>query len=163
MRNLIISFSSILFGLLLSVNCAAQTQDPAFERLDQMMQRMQEQMRRSMQFDSSFGRGQMQISPDSNSFFYFHVDTSFNGTGSEFFDFSPFGSPDMQDFFGMDPLFKQFFGPQHGPGEFPSDDGQSLEEDGLLPEERLRLQEEKEKNGEKTAPAAKPKVKTIRI
>ncbi|MCC6463019.1 MAG: hypothetical protein IT260_21295 [Saprospiraceae bacterium] len=152
----------------------AQQPDPVFDRFEQLFQRMDEQMRRGMPFDTSFRNGHLRMSPDSNSFFYYHIDTSFNGLGGpEFFQFSPFDDSPMSGFPDFDRLLQQFFNgsdpffsePQ--PGTLPPDDGQEgAGEDQLLPEERLRLQEQ-----QGTAPPnpaappqpTKPKVKTIRI
>jgi hypothetical protein len=161
---------SLLFGLLLPLFSVAQTEEPLFDRLDQWMRRMDDQMRRAMPFDSLFNGGRLQVSPDSNTFFYFRIDTSFGGNQREFFDFSPFENFNYEEFFGnkfpgFDNLFDNLFSnpfsrpnPRDRP-DFPADDGnQSPDDDNLLPEERLRQQEEK-------TPAKKPepKVKTIRI
>lgn len=162
--------------LLLPTLGAAQINDPVFEQMEQMMRRFQEQMRRGMAFDTSFQGGQLQYSPDSSSYFYYHIDTSFNGIGgSHFFQFSPFGESLEGGFPDMDSLFQQFFGRMAPPGrqqdygsDFPADDGQQEPaDDGLLPEERLRRQEE-HPDAPKAAPAkpekpAKSSVKTIRI
>ena len=157
----------------------AQNSDPMFDQMQQMIQRLQEQMRRGMPVDTSFQGGHLQYSPDSSSYFYYHIDTSFNGIGgSQFFQFGdpgPGGMPDMnslmQQFFNM-PFGQQF--DQPGQGDFPADDGgqQGSNEDELLPEERLRLQEEhpdqKQPGHEKKAEprpekSAKSTVKKIRI
>ena len=79
-------------------------------------------------------------------------------------------------FFGFGRLFDQFFNPGGQPGygirDLPQDDGgQPRNDDDLLPEERLRQEEETEKSGKKQpAPTPKPaepkpdpKVKIIRI
>jgi len=170
MQNLIFSlkriFPILLSALLLPVLAGAQKTDPVFDRFEQLMRRMDEQMRRGMPFDSTFEGGQLQFSPDSNSYFYYRIDTSFNGMGNEFFDFSPFGNPGQDGFMDFDRLLDQFFNgvpPQdlrRDPNDFPSDDGQAPDNDGLLPEERLRRQEGNEKPAAKPE---KPKVKTIRI
>lgn len=177
MQNLIVSAQRILpvlfLALLTPTLTNAQTGDPMFDRMEQMMRRMQEQMRRGMSFDTTFEGGHLQFSPDSNSYFYYRIDTSFNGMGDNFFEFSPFGSPGDQDgFMDLGQLFDQFFngvppqGFRPGPDNFPSDDGQAPGGDDLLPEERLRLQEENRKPEGKPAKPVKPeksKVKTIRI
>lgn len=169
MRNVLFFSCCLVLGLLLPACCVAQTSDPSFERLDQLMRRMQEQMRQGMNFDSTFENGRLQYSPDSSSFFYFHVDTSFNGSGADFFNFAPFGSPDQSGFSDFDQLIEQFFNrstpfsQRVQPGQSPADDGQLPETDGLLPEERLRLEEEKGQPGKQPEQTAKSKVKTIRI
>ncbi len=173
MQNLIVSARRILpmlfLALLAPTLTGAQTGDPMFDRMEQMMRRMQEQMRRGMSFDTTFEGGHLQFSPDSNSYFYYRIDTSFNGMGDSFFDFSPFGSPGQDGFMDLGQLFDQFFngippqGFQQNPDGFPSDDGQAPGGDDLLPEERLRLQEEKGKPKGQPAKPDKSKVKTIRI
>ena len=176
MQKLIVSTQRILpllFAVLLAPALAgAQTGDPMFDRMEQMMRRMQEQMRQGMSFDTTIDGGHMQFSPDSNSYFYYRIDTSFNGMGDNFFDFSPLGSPDQDGFMDFGQLFDQFFNGvppqdlQRNPDGFPSDDGQAPEGNDLLPEERLRLQEENGKADGKLAKPVKPeksKVKTIRI
>lgn len=166
--------TALFLGILLPAGLQAQTNDPSFDRFEQLMRRMEEQMRRGMPFDTTFDSGHLQISPDSNSFFYFHVDTSFNGMGNGFFDFSPFGGSDQMGFPDMGRLFDQFFNgmdpfsPRRNYGDLPADDGlQPDGADGLLPEERLRQQEENSKQHGKPAPkpdkATKSTVKTIRI
>lgn len=180
MQNLFFTVKKTLPALLLALPFLACTQtqpvDPMTGRFEQLLRRMDEQMRRGMPFDTTFGGGQLQISPDSSSYFYFHVDTSFNNFGgADFFQFSPFGTPGQGGFLDMDSLFEQFFNrmddrrdPRRGYQDFPADDGDAEHaEDDLLPEERLRLQEEQQKQGSDPTPQpAKPeksKVKTIRI
>lgn len=176
MQKLIVSAQRILpllcAVLLAPALASAQTGDPMFDRMEQMMRRMQEQMRQGMPFDTTIDGGHMQFSPDSNSYFYYRIDTSFNGMGDGFFDFSPFGGPGQDGLMDLGHLFDQFFNGvppqnlQQNPDGFPSDDGQAPDGDDLLPEERLRLQEENSKTEGKQAKPAKPdksKVKTIRI
>jgi len=181
MQNLFFNVKKTLTALLLALPFLACTQtqptDPMSGRFEQLLRRMDEQMRRGMPFDTTFGGGQLQISPDSSSYFYFHVDTSFgNFDGSDFFQFSPFGTPGPGGFFDMDSLFEQFFNgmdpltPRRGQdyNDFPADDGDAEHaEDELLPEERLRLQQEQpEKSADPAPQPVKPeksKVKTIRI
>lgn len=119
--------------------------------------------------------GQFYYSPDSSSSFFYHIDTSFNGIGeSHFFQFSPFGNLQPGSTPDMDSLFEQFFNrpnpfdQRQGYGDFPADDGNKTPgDDNLLPEERLRLQEENPDAKTKPAPPAekpaKSTVKTIRI
>ena len=179
MQNLFFTAKKTLPALLLALPLLACTQtqphDPMNDRFEELFRRMEEQMRHGMPVDTSFQGGQWHVSPDSSSFFYFHVDTSLNGIGgSDFFRFSPFGAPNQDGFFDMDSLFEQFFNrmdrknPRHGYRDAPADDGNAEQpEDELLPEERLRLQEEQKQPGTDPAPQPakpeKPKVKTIRI
>lgn len=165
----------LALGLLLPVLGFTQSGDPMFDRLEQMMLRMQEQMQQGMAFDTTFEGGRMQFSPDSSSFFYFRMDTSFNNLGSDFFnlDISPLQDRGQLDMFNLDQLMERFFNgadpfmPRQDYGDMPADDGQNngTGED-LLPEERLRLQEEQGQTGKTPQPEKKParsKVKTIRI
>lgn len=180
MQNLIFIIRKTLPALLLALPFLACTQskqvDPMTDRFEQLLSRMQEQMRRGMPFDTTFSNGQLQFSPDSSSYFYFHVDTSFGDFGgSDFFQFPPLGAPGQSGFPDMDRLFEQFFNrmsPFNAPPGYhqdaPADDGDAGHaEDDLLPEERLRIQEEQRKQGANPAPQPvkpeKPKVKTIRI
>jgi len=160
---------TLSLGLLLPTLISAQTETSPFDRLDQWIREMDDQMRRAMPMDSLFSGGRLRISPDSNSFFYFHIDTSFDGTSKGFFDLSPFEHFDHGDFFGggfpdLESLFDRFFNdspsersPRKHPG-YPADDGSQPPSDDLLPEERLRQQEERQ-----PVPKKEPKVKTIRI
>lgn len=160
-------------------------QDPFAEmqhRMMEMQRRMMQQLQ-NMSPDGGMGR-QM----DSTSFF-FRFDTAFGGDlgkgNFHFFRSSPFGQDSMRtgapmgDFWGFDSFFDDFFNfnwPPAGLGDMqeyrlPADDGNApADEDGLLPEERLRLQEKKgkEKPEHSAKPAEKPKdkrakVETIRI
>ncbi|MBK9338674.1 MAG: hypothetical protein IPM98_19945 [Lewinellaceae bacterium] len=156
---------ALTISLLLPALATAQTEEDPFERLDSWKRRMDERMRQNMSIDSLFGSGRLHISPDSNSVFYFRIDTSFSGSGTDFFDFKSFGIPDGQDFFsddffGFDRFFEQFFNdapPRPLPRDRSDDGNPAPSDDDLLPEERLRRQEQR-------APASKEsKVKTIRI
>ena len=140
-----------------------------------MQQRMMEQLRNSPFGDPNFAM------PQWDTTFQFRFDTAFEGGNmSQFFRFSPFGGDStlqQDDFFGFGRIFDQFFNldgqfgqPDYGIRDFPQDDGEKPQsEDDLLPEERLRLQEETEKSGKKQSapkpadPKPDPKVKTIRI
>lgn len=142
----------------------AQANDPMPDRFEQLKRRMDDQMRRVIPMDSLLNGGSLQISPDSNSFFYFRVDTNFGGVKHEFFDLFPFRNPGeddffSKDFFNFDSFFDWFFPDSPSmhrprPGQ---PDREQAPDDGLLPEERLRLQEKAPK------PTPEPKVKTIRI
>jgi hypothetical protein len=137
--------------------------------------------------DSTFAKdGHLRVLPDSSGFFYFRIDTSWGDITGEmrrYFRFEPFGkdffsSPDYRHF---DRLFERFFRnmplyPNAQPWpDFPVDDGEkNAEEDLLLPEERLRREEErsipsdkapdKKKAPTPAEPSKKaPDVKTIRI
>ncbi len=137
--------------------------------------------------DSTFAKdGRWRVLPDSSGFFYFRIDTSWGDITGEmrrYFRFEPFdkdlfSSPDFRHF---DRLFERFFhdmppqlDAQPWP-DFPMDDGEkNAEEDHLLPEERLRREEERSMPSDKapdtkktpapTEPSKKaPDVKTIRI
>ena len=95
--------------------------------------------------------------------FFFKMDTTLSDP--DFFNFSnPFGGQgipnnmnEMFDAFGdISQLFKQFgFPGMEGEDNTPKDDGALREnnEDELLPEEKLRLSEEKQNNADSPAPA----------
>ncbi len=121
----------------------AQTYDPIREMEDALKQmRAWQQQMLEQGLGRSFGSPQ-----GDSSFFYFHIDTTFSGDGA--FRFSPFGNDGLGDsfFFDGDSFFRQFF--EQSPFEdfFRSpdpnaDDGNLRQnDDGLLPEERLRQQE----------------------
>ena len=144
----------------------------------EMQKQLMEQLRNSPFGDPGFAL------PQWDTTFQFRFDTTFEGGNlSQFFHFSPFGSDStrQEDFFGFGRMFDQFFNldgqfgqPDYGIQDFPKDDGGAHlnEEDELLPEEKLRQQEELDKAGERQHPAPKskpagpkpdPRVKTIRI
>ncbi|MBP6828603.1 MAG: hypothetical protein KA165_18700 [Saprospiraceae bacterium] len=192
MRILSVSLM-FLFSVVFCQKTAAQSQSLSFEELQQRMLQLQRQMLQQMQnnpfndpnfampkgdttfffrFDTTFGNGN--ASP------FFRFDTTFeDGSMSHFFQFSPFGSDTtMQgDFQGFGHFFDQFFNsdpffgaPDADTYDLPSDDGnQPKTEEDLLPEERLRQQDEPgktKKNAPKAKPAdpqADPRIKTIRI
>ena len=111
---------------------------------------------------------------------YFKFDTSFSdGSAMHFFRFSPFGNDTtgMRNAmpFGFDRFFGEDINPQQrGRRGFPKDDGgERFSEEDLLPEERLRQEEDAQGMDQKNpggeakpegkAGVKKPKLKTIRI
>lgn len=176
MRTLFPTTLLLLFSVAFCPKVAAQTQ--SFEELHKRMLDMQLQMMEQLK-NSPFHNFNFAM-PQSDTTFFFQFDTTFEGGGmSQFFHFSPFGTDSTMrgDFLGFDRFFDQFFNsetpfkqPDYGIYDFPRDDGeQPATDDELLPEERLRRQEELEKSKKanpmpKTAePKPDPKVKTIRI
>ena len=167
---------TVLFCLAL-LPLAAVAQSNNGQSLDQIFDQMNRQMQKGIPGGDTIrlspGKKEFyQISPDSSSYFYFKVDTSFSGGAMpDFFHFDPFGGSgqdSMGGFGGFDRMFKQMEELQRQMwGIPPSGITQEPEpDDGLLPEERIRLREEQEKTG--VAPAApkqpaKPKIKTTRI
>jgi len=165
---------ALLAGFCLPSLVAAQSEPSPLDRFEQLKRRMDEQMLRIMPpADSTFSKGgRLQVSPDSNSFFYFHVDTTLDGSSSHFFNFRSFGFPEGDGPSGLDQIFERFFRgmdpfdrPNNTGDAGPRDDGHAPPaDDDLLPEERLRQQE-----GQTPAPGSMPKskesskVKTIRI
>ncbi len=139
-----------------------------------------------------------QYGPDSSSYFYFKIDTSMGNTMRQFFRFGDsFGAPGTtpsspfgNDPFSNDPFFADPFG-GGGMGNFndifkqmeemqrqlwgmpPATAQQPDEDDGLLPEERIRLKEAEQQptlpnagdnpHAVPAKPKAKPKIKTTRI
>lgn len=170
--------------LWLSFSATLLAQNPHSQSFDQIFEEMQRSMQRGIpnqKIDTiQIKPGQkqyFQMSPDSSSYFYFKVDTSFNGGSSmqQFFQFgNPFGDDQMGGGFGnfndmfrqMEEMQRQLFGLPADPRSQPSPNTESTPDDGLLPEERIRQREEDEKLGKKpTTPAktTKPKIKTTRI
>lgn len=178
---------------LLPGHSAAQSGYSDFAEMQKKMLELQRKMMQDFQrnpFGSFFDMPGDQRSDSTYSFFkfdtsfssdgrgsYFKFDTSFSdGSIMQFFRLSPFGN----DSTGMrNPMmfdFEQFFGEgmdrgRQGRRGIPKDDG--LSEGDLLPEERLRQEEEAQgmdqknpesapKQEDKTVPK-KPKIKTTRI
>jgi hypothetical protein len=148
------------------------------QSLDQIFNQMQREMQKGIPGKAdtirlSPGKNEFyRISPDSSSYFYFKMDTSFSqSVMPRFFHFDPFGDSGQDpkgSLGGFDQLFKQMEDLQRQMfGMPPSGITQEPEpNDGLLPEERIRLREEQEKSGVAPAapkPPAKPKIKTTRI
>ncbi|MEI6411907.1 MAG: hypothetical protein WCR52_21120 [Bacteroidota bacterium] len=163
---------SLLFSCLALFSAQAQQNrdyDP-FSEMQKEIQKFIDQLHSGYSLD---------MSPGKDTTFYFKWDTTLqgNGNGQFFFRFNPPNMGFQDDSLGFHDMFKdmdawskrmneQYF--NHGHNQGPADDGAAPDTgDGLLPEERLRKQDElKEKGGEKedVKPApAKPKVKTIRI
>jgi hypothetical protein len=180
MRTLSTTVLLLFFMLTYSQKTVAQTQPPSFREMErqmlEMQQQLMEQLRNNPFNDPNFAM------PQWDTTFFFRLDTTIEGGSmSQFFHFSPFGgdSTNQDDFWGFGRMFEQFFNPDgqfeqpdYGIGDFPQDDGDKQKNgEELLPEERLRQQEETEKTEKKQAqPAPKsaepkpdPKVKTIRI
>ncbi len=179
MKSTISLCTTLLF---LSVTALAQQPksfNDLFEEMERSMQRGMPQQRVDT-IRLKPGQNQyFQISPDSSSYFYFKVDTTLNGTSmQQFFRFGdsldPFGGSDpfggggfgnFNDIFRqMEEMQRQFFG--FPPS--PSLPAKPQEDDGLLPEERIRQREEQATPGTGDKPAvpaksAKPKIKTSRI
>lgn len=180
MRTLFPTALLLFFSIVFCEKTTAQTQPRSFEELHnrmlEMQRRMMEQFRNSPFNDPNFAV------PQWDTTFQFRFDTTFEGGNwsQQFFHFSPFGSDSTArgGFFGFDRFFDQFFNPGRelerpdygiGEQEFPKDDGNAQPDDGLLPEERLRKQEEESKAAKKqpapkaAEPKPDPKIKTIRI
>ena len=167
----------LLFLTAINTVSAQQGNGQSFEDIQRRLMEMQKQLMQDLQ---KGGMGGSFFSfPGSDSSYTFRFDTTIVGDNfSGSFHFGPFGSDStMRDpFFGSE-LFNQFFGNSLGDTwgqREPEDAPVETEPEGehLLPEERLRLEEEQEKTGKskpgKTAPSerkqeAKPKIKTIRI
>ena len=170
-----IPFAGLL--LLLTISVSAQQKSPTFEQLQREMLELQRQMMQEFR-NNPFGGGMFTF-PEGDSSYTFRFDTTITGDNfSGTFRFGPFsGDSTLQDSdpFGFEWLRNQLFGtgpesgfwgpaPERSPREMPPGDEE------LLPEERLRLEEEQSGKGapEKGNPAtpakpAKPKIKSIRI
>ena len=173
-------FSLLIFALVCVRPASAQSNAPSFEDIERQMMEMQRRMMEQLR-NGSFDQPNFAM-PQGDTVFQFRFDTTFDGGNmSQFFRFSPFGSDSslQNGFFDLGRMFDQFFNldgqlgePDYGIGDFPKDDGDKPQnEDDLLPEERLRQQEESgDKTPAKPAPKSKsaepkpdPRVKTIRI
>ena len=173
MRAITTTFSAFLFVLAICAPAKAQNTPPSFQDMERQMLEMQKQLMEQLR-NSPFGDPGFAL-PQWDTTFQFRFDTTFEGGNlSQFFHFSPFGSDSTRqdDFFDFGRMFDQFFNldgqfgqPDYGIQDFPKDDGGAPQnEDGLLPEERLRKEEESGKPEKKPAqPRPDPKVKTIRI
>ncbi len=136
-----------LIVLLLPAWACTQNQDPWDEWRNE-----QRSLKELFKDSSEWKNGFFRVLPDSNGFFYFRIDTSLGGLRSEMRQFFRFG-PMEEDFLfppefrQFDQMFERFFRGMPQPPDqypwpdFPADDGGSQTEDGLLPEERLRMQE----------------------
>jgi hypothetical protein len=153
----------------------AQT-NPSLQDMQRRMLEMQKQLMQELQ-NNGMG-GSFFSFPGGDSTYTFRFDTTITGDNfSGSFHFGPFGGDStMRDnLFGSDWL-NQFFGSgpdddawdQSEPREIPDEN----EGEHMLPEERLRLEEEQEKSGKSTPGKAtpsdkkqadKPKIKTVRI
>ena len=158
---------------LIAVGVAAQQKSPTLENLERQMLELQRQM--IQEFNRNpFGGGFFTF-PETDSSYTFRFDTTITGDNfSGSFHFGPFGGDSTMR--GDDPfewLRKQFFGDgqesdiwgRSAPERTPDETDPGAEH--LLPEERLRLEEEQSEKGtpQKSSPAtpAKPKIKSIRI
>ncbi|MCW5924241.1 MAG: hypothetical protein KIS77_18105 [Saprospiraceae bacterium] len=175
-----------LHSAILTIFCSAAfavptfAQDfPTFEELHRQMREMQQQMMEQLR-NTPFQHFDL-AQPRWDTTYQFRFDTTFEGgsLSHRFFHFSPFGNDStlQNDFLGFGRFFDQFFNfgklpekPDYGIHDFPTDDGAVFPaDDDLLPEERLRQQEEKDKSRKKQGvpknEETKPdqKVKTIRI
>jgi hypothetical protein len=167
----------IALGCLLAQLAVAQQQRQAPSLQDLQREMLDMQRRMFEQFErGGFGNNLFAFPEGRDSAFFFHFDTTFSGNGfSGSFRFGPFGgfeadSSGQRGGFGdLDRMFQQFF--NFGDMMMPKlpdseEDNTPSDSDGLLPEERLRKEEEAQKTGksqDKTPQKPKPKIKTIRI
>ena len=152
MRFLPTVFFLMLFAAALPGGAAAQGRErPTIDQLQRRMLEMHRQMMQEFQNNPFFSQEFTLPGADSSSFF-FRIDTTFSGPGDaqSFFRAFPFGDRAIQQFFGFDAPDPRG---DRRPGEPEGDDG-------LLPEERLRLEK---KAPDARAKAKKPDLKTIRI
>ena len=171
---------------MLLIAATAMAQKPQQKSFPDIFQDMERQMQRGIpqQMDTiRLKPGQneyFQYGPDSSSYFYFKVDTTFGGhsmqqffkLGDSFGD--PFGGSGMDPFGGsgfgnFEDMFRQMEEMQRQLlGLPPVTPAVPQEDDGLLPEERIRQREENPtgdapKPHPKPATPVKPKIKTTRI
>lgn len=166
MKKWILPVIFIFFNLMAAHAQTKPSNDP-FEIMQKEIERMMSQMRSGMAFDFGLGMDTM---------FYFKLDTTFGGDNRFLFRMNPPGAPgsDFDFFEKMDSLSRTWERSLFGSKEaFPADDGNTVPDDGLLPEERLRLEEEKESRIKSKSPmdpskpvpadVKKSKIKTSRI
>ncbi|MEY3248457.1 MAG: hypothetical protein RL742_500 [Bacteroidota bacterium] len=151
MNRLIFAFVLLLFVR------AAGAQSPE-DRLRQFQDLFQEMERRFQTMPKSG----LPFGFEADTSFQFRFDTAFTfpdgGGNLNLFFSQPFGNMPNLEFFEGDDFFKLFFQPNPTP-DFPADDGAAPRD--LLPEERLRLEEEKGVQPKTTKP--KPARSTIRL
>jgi len=172
----------VLLFLLVSGAVSGQQKSPSLENMERQLLEMQRQLMQEFQ-KNPFGEGLFAF-PENDSSYTFRFDTTIVGDNfSGTFRFGPLsGDSTLRDSdpFGFEWFRNQLFGtgpesdfwgpgtqertPKANPGETQP------EEEHLLPEERLRLEEEQSEKGlpgknspSSPAPPAKPKIKTIRI
>ncbi|MBL7783738.1 MAG: hypothetical protein JNM22_21055 [Saprospiraceae bacterium] len=158
--------------LLSAVQLVSAQQTPTFEDMQRRLLQLQQQMMQELQ-NNSFG-GSFFTIPGGDSTYTFRFDTTIVGDNfSGSFHFGPFGSDSTAqgDFFGSDWMTK-FFGDDFRGTPPTGDSTDENNSEHLLPEERLRMEEEQGQSGKKSPenkkPAApkdadKPKIKTVRI
>lgn len=169
-----------LFCCLLAGSALGQTKkEPSMQDIHQQMLEMQRQLMQQFQQMSPGGNGFAMPEFQWDTTFSFSFDTLIGGNGmrSQFF-FSPFGQDTafMRGFGDLDSMFdsENLFGDGFqwtfppGFGKHENDENSAIDapDDGLLPEERLRQQEnmDAKPHEKQAAPASKnPKIKTIRI
>jgi hypothetical protein len=160
-----IRYCSFLWFLLAlsatNLNAQRNAQSPNLEDMQRRMMELQKQLMQDMQRSPFFDFDMRSpFNRDSSSSFSFKFDTTFQLGDGGFFQFRHFGSDSLMQgmFQDMDQMFGRMFDfgddpfrhPLDGGQPFPSDDGHgSKENDGLLPEERLRLEEESKKQFQK--------------
>jgi hypothetical protein len=197
MHTKVTSFLTVLFLAFLPFTAAAQN-DP-FREMEREIMELQRRMMQNLQNNPFFGD---KMSPegrgDSSSFFFrfdttltngrmFRFDTTFSNGNSGFHFFFGRDTTAQQFFRGFGQLFGDMMDMNDGFGweerqpedaDNPRDDGhrRRQNDDGLLPEERLRKEEKQPEEGKKSmdaddsdkskkepAPAKKSKIKTTRI
>lgn len=170
--------SFALLFLLVASTISAQQKSPSFEELERQMLEMQRQLLQEFR-NNPFG-GNLFAFPDNDSSYTFRFDTTIVGDNfSGTFRFGPFsGDSTLRDSdpFGFEWFRNQLFGngPESDFWRQGAPENQPIEVDPdekhLLPEERLRREEERSEKGapQKSSPStpaqpAKPKIKSIRI
>jgi hypothetical protein len=146
----------LAFVLLLSARAAgAQSPEDMVRQFQDLFQEMERRLHAMPKSGMPFGL-------EADTSFQFRFDTSFTfpdgGGGLNFFFSQPFGKMPNIEFFEGDDFFNRFFQPNQTP-DFPADDGAAPRD--LLPEERLRLEEEQGAQPKPTKP--KPARSTIRL
>lgn len=158
--------------LLSAIQIVSAQQTPTFEEMQRRLLQLQQQMMQDLQ-NNSFG-GSFFSMPGGDSTYTFRFDTTIVGDNfSGSFHFGPFTNDSTaQGNFGGADWMNKFFSDEFW-GTSPSEDStEENDDEHLLPEERLRMEEEQGQSGkkmpQKKEPAApkdadKPKIKTVRI
>jgi hypothetical protein len=160
----------ILAFMELSLVSAAQ-QSPFGQTFEQMHRMMLKGMLGDTTIALRLGEShRFPMGPDSSSFFYFRVDTTFQGGAMhDFFRMDPFndrlGEGGADDFWGFGRMMREMQEMQRQMLGISPEQAPDSGEEEILPEERIRKQEEgSEKSNKPPVSAPAPtKIKTIRI
>jgi hypothetical protein len=174
MRPILILFALLAGGTATSL--AQNIEQPfgnEFDRIfEQMRRQMEFQMRTDTQSISRGGQEFYQMSPDSSSFYYFRIDTSFSGGqefGGDFFKMDPFNGDGTDGMDAFNEMLRQIEGMHRQLGvrpwgfEIPLAEEPLQPADNILPEERIRQQEQQQQQQHQPATKSPPPAATDQI